>query len=110
MGTSPVRCRATLAMWLRSSRVGLLFVLLSGELPSGLCADASEKELAEYKQDFLDFDLNKDNQIDAQEVRSQFKGDLDPKELHQFFIDVDKDSTGTVTLKEYIDYAITLAS
>mmetsp|Transcript_36652 Transcript_36652/g.80319 ORF Transcript_36652/g.80319 Transcript_36652/m.80319 type:complete len:113 (+) Transcript_36652:104-442(+) len=70
--------------------------------------EPSESELAEYKQDFLDFDLNKDNQIDAQEVRSQFKGDLDPKELHQFFIDVDKDSTGTVTLKEYIDYAVTL--
>merc|ERR1719188_1148501 len=71
--------------------------------------EPGEQELAEYKQDFLDFDLNKDNQIDAQEVRSQFKGDLDPKELHQFFIDVDKDSTGTVTLQEYIDYAITLA-
>merc|ERR1712084_144137 len=69
----------------------------------------SESELAEYKQDFIDFDLNKDNQIDAQEVRSQFKGDLDPRELHQFFIDVDKDSSGTVTLKEYIDYAVTLA-
>merc|ERR1712061_110019 len=68
----------------------------------------SESELAEYKQDFIDFDLNKDNQIDAQEVRSQFKGDLDPKELHQFFIDVDKDSSGTVTLQEYIDYAVTL--
>merc|ERR1719428_644338 len=70
--------------------------------------EPGEQELAEYKQDFLDFDLNKDNQIDAQEVRSQFKGDLDPKELHQFFIDVDKDSTGTVTLAEYIDYAVTL--
>uniref|UniRef100_A0A7S2MHM8 EF-hand domain-containing protein n=2 Tax=Alexandrium andersonii TaxID=327968 RepID=A0A7S2MHM8_9DINO len=68
----------------------------------------SDSEMSEYKQDFLDFDLNKDNQIDAQEVRSQFKGDLDPKELHQFFIDVDKDNTGTVTLQEYIDYAITL--
>merc|ERR1719229_1477463 len=76
-------------------------------------ADAGKKqptdtELAEYKQDFIDFDLNKDDQIDAQEVRSQFKGDLDPRELHQFFIDVDKDNTGTVTLQEYIDYAVTL--
>merc|ERR1712032_464790 len=69
----------------------------------------TETELSEYKQDFLDFDLDKDNQIDAQEVRSQFKGDLDPRELHQFFIDVDKDSSGTVTLKEYVDYAVTLS-
>ena len=35
-------------------------------------------------KDFLDFDLNKDKQIDAQEVRAQFKGELDAKELHQF--------------------------
>eukprot|EP00928_Gymnodinium_smaydae_P078281 TRINITY_DN620_c0_g2_i2.p3 TRINITY_DN620_c0_g2~~TRINITY_DN620_c0_g2_i2.p3 ORF type:complete len:103 (-),score=38.81 TRINITY_DN620_c0_g2_i2:910-1218(-) len=69
---------------------------------------ASDKEMAEFKQDFIDFDLNKDNQIDAQEVRSQFKGDLDAKELHQFFSDVDKDGTGTLSLEEYVDYAITL--
>merc|ERR1712232_1192249 len=68
----------------------------------------TESEMAEYKQDFIDFDLNKDQQIDTQEVRSQFKGDLDPKELHQFFIDVDKDGSGTVTLEEYVSYAATL--
>mmetsp|Transcript_62887 Transcript_62887/g.149920 ORF Transcript_62887/g.149920 Transcript_62887/m.149920 type:complete len:103 (-) Transcript_62887:59-367(-) len=68
----------------------------------------TEQEMSEYRQDFLDFDTNKDGQIDAQEVRTQFKGDLDPKELHQFFIDVDKDSTGTVTMQEYINYAVTL--
>merc|ERR1719420_1428659 len=77
---------------------------------SGTKKQPTESEMAEYKQDFIDFDLNKDQQIDAQEVRSQFKGDLDPKELHQFFLDVDKDGTGTVTLKEYIDYAVTLGT
>mmetsp|Transcript_49646 Transcript_49646/g.98173 ORF Transcript_49646/g.98173 Transcript_49646/m.98173 type:complete len:114 (-) Transcript_49646:8-349(-) len=77
-------------------------------LSAALAADEpkpSEAELAEYKQDFYDFDLNKDDQIDPQEVRMQFKGQLDPRELHQFFMDVDKDHTGTVTLQEYIDYA-----
>ena len=64
--------------------------------------------MAEFKQDFLDFDLNKDNQIDAQEVRAQFKGELDAKELHQFFLDVDKDLSGTISMDEYIDYAASL--
>ena len=65
---------------------------------------------SEFKQDFLEFDLNKDNQIDAQEVRSQFKGELDAKELHQFFIDVDQDLSGTISMQEYIDYAAALNS
>mmetsp|Transcript_15705 Transcript_15705/g.23914 ORF Transcript_15705/g.23914 Transcript_15705/m.23914 type:complete len:106 (-) Transcript_15705:143-460(-) len=85
----------------------LLLLLLGCLAVSGAAADADDK-IAEYKQDFMDFDLNKDDQIDVQEVRAQFKGDLDPKELHQFFIDCDKDNSGTVTLKEYIDYAATL--
>lgn len=63
---------------------------------------------SEFKQDFLEFDLNKDNQIDAQEVRAQFKGELDGKELHQFFVDVDRDLSGTISLEEYIDYAAAL--
>ena len=65
---------------------------------------------SEFKQDFLEFDLNKDNQIDAQEVPSQFKGELDAKELHQFFIDVDQDLSGTISMHEYIDYAAALNS
>merc|ERR1719235_3167637 len=93
------------------------WLLLAGIISAASAADAAattktptESELAEYKQDFVDFDLNKDQQIDAQEVRAQFKGELDPKELHQFFLDVDKDNTGTVTLQEYIDYAVTLGA
>mmetsp|Transcript_52030 Transcript_52030/g.114180 ORF Transcript_52030/g.114180 Transcript_52030/m.114180 type:complete len:88 (-) Transcript_52030:92-355(-) len=72
-------------------------------------SNPGDAKMAEYKQDFVDFDLNKDDLIDAQEIRTQFQGDLDPKELHQFFIDCDKDDSGTVTLQEYIDYAITLS-
>eukprot|EP00401_Gymnodinium_catenatum_P012298 CAMPEP_0117528760 /NCGR_PEP_ID=MMETSP0784-20121206/37483_1 /TAXON_ID=39447 /ORGANISM="" /LENGTH=104 /DNA_ID=CAMNT_0005325061 /DNA_START=70 /DNA_END=384 /DNA_ORIENTATION=- len=94
----------------------LWFFLAALSIRVAFCEEDTKKkqptdaEVAEYKQDFVDFDLNKDNKIDAQEVRSQFKGDLDPTELHQFFIDADKDSTGTVTLEEYIDYAATLIS
>ncbi|CAK9063335.1 Hypothetical protein SCF082_LOCUS32813 [Durusdinium trenchii] len=74
------------------------------------CVSLAEENVlvAEFKQDFLDFDLNKDNQIDAQEVRAQFKGELDAKELHQFFLDVDKDLSGTISMDEYIDYAASL--
>ncbi|CAE7694848.1 unnamed protein product [Symbiodinium sp. CCMP2592] len=73
--------------------------------------DAEEFQQApSLLQDFLDFDLNKDKQIDAQEVRTQFKGELDPKELHQFFIDVDQDLSGTISLQEYISYASSLHS
>eukprot|EP00439_Symbiodinium_sp_Y106_P026825 s663_g3.t1 len=68
------------------------------------------QDAEEFQQDFLDFDLNKDKQIDAQEVRTQFKGELDPKELHQFFIDVDQDLSGTISLQEYISYASSLHS
>eukprot|EP00933_Yihiella_yeosuensis_P069012 TRINITY_DN75113_c0_g1_i2.p1 TRINITY_DN75113_c0_g1~~TRINITY_DN75113_c0_g1_i2.p1 ORF type:complete len:107 (-),score=31.75 TRINITY_DN75113_c0_g1_i2:80-400(-) len=93
-------------------------LLLGGFVVTGMnqrllfvIADAkSEAALAEFKQDFLDFDSNKDGEIDAQEVRAQFKGDLEVKELHQFFIDVDKDKSGTLTLEEYVTYATSLAA
>ncbi|CAE7227456.1 unnamed protein product [Symbiodinium natans] len=66
---------------------------------------ATVQEAEEFQQDFLDFDLNKDQQIDAQEVRTQFKGELDSKELHQFFIDVDQDLSGTISLQERQRYS-----
>mmetsp|Transcript_3749 Transcript_3749/g.7270 ORF Transcript_3749/g.7270 Transcript_3749/m.7270 type:complete len:118 (+) Transcript_3749:3-356(+) len=102
MGPPCARPRATLAVCIA------LLLTSAAAAPAEEKKQPSEAELSEYKQDFVDFDVNKDNQIDAQEVRSQFKGDLDPRELHQFFIDVDKDQSGTLTLKEYVDYAATL--
>merc|ERR1712048_1524187 len=95
-------------LWPRQLFLGCVFIIFGAAEGGTEKKEPSEAEMVEYKQDFVDFDLNQDNQIDAQEVRTQFKGDLDPKELHQFFIDVDKDGSGTVTLQEYIDYAVTL--
>lgn len=66
-------------------------------------------QMAEFKQDFLDVDFNKDNVMDAQEVRAHFKGGIATVELFQFFIDSDKDMTGSITLQEYIDYAAMLS-
>ncbi|CEM17939.1 unnamed protein product [Vitrella brassicaformis CCMP3155] len=70
--------------------------------------ELSSDELEEYKKDFIDFDLNADGHIDAQEIRIAFKNDIHPRELYQFFFDVDQDDSGTVTMEEYIDYAITV--
>ena len=44
-----------------------------------------------FKQDFLDVDFNKDDVMDAQEVRAHFKGGISTVELYQFFLDSDKD-------------------
>lgn len=53
-------------------------------------------------------DACQDGQLDAQELRLQFKTELNAVELHRFFVDADTDGSGTVSLAEYIDYAATL--
>jgi len=70
--------------------------------------ELSSEEVEEHRKDFVDFDLNSDGQIDAHEIRSSFKNDIQPKELYKFFDDVDTDKTGTVTLDEYLKYAATM--
>ena len=59
----------------------------------------------EFRQDFTDFDLNKDNMVDVQEVRSHFKNEVSEEELAQFWVDVDADNSGTLTWPEYREYA-----
>eukprot|EP00389_Voromonas_pontica_P005008 GDKH01007481.1.p1 GENE.GDKH01007481.1~~GDKH01007481.1.p1 ORF type:complete len:101 (+),score=23.04 GDKH01007481.1:102-404(+) len=71
--------------------------------------EASAEEFGEHAKDFDDFDLDKNEELDAQELRSSFK-DLSPKELYRFFMDVDADSSGTASKQEYINYAVTLSS
>eukprot|EP00930_Biecheleria_cincta_P101355 TRINITY_DN92992_c0_g1_i1.p1 TRINITY_DN92992_c0_g1~~TRINITY_DN92992_c0_g1_i1.p1 ORF type:complete len:112 (+),score=27.75 TRINITY_DN92992_c0_g1_i1:153-488(+) len=68
----------------------------------------TEAQLHEFKQDFVDVDFNKDDQMDAQEVRAHFKGGITDVELYQFFLDSDKDMSGDVSLQEYVDYAAML--
>uniref|UniRef100_A0A0G4G8P1 EF-hand domain-containing protein n=1 Tax=Chromera velia CCMP2878 TaxID=1169474 RepID=A0A0G4G8P1_9ALVE len=72
-------------------------------------ADLTEKELEEYRKDFVDFDVNTDGHVDAQEIRAALAPNLSPKDLYQFFFDVDKDESGTVTMEEYVNYAVTLS-
>eukprot|EP00434_Breviolum_minutum_P006147 symbB.v1.2.005419.t1/scaffold316.1/size230253/34 len=56
-------------------------------------------QMQEFKQDFVDVDFNKDDQMDAQE------GGISDVELFQFFLDSDTDRSGDVSLQEYVDYA-----
>lgn len=49
----------------------------------------TEAQMQEFKQDFVDVDFNKDDQMDAQEVRAHFKGGISDVELFQFFLDSD---------------------
>merc|ERR1711953_938304 len=51
----------------------------------------TEAQMLEFKQDFADVDFNKDDVMDAQEVRAHFKGGIANVELYQFFLDSDKD-------------------
>eukprot|EP00922_Rhytidocystis_sp_ex-Travisia-forbesii_P043463 GHVS01064807.1.p1 GENE.GHVS01064807.1~~GHVS01064807.1.p1 ORF type:complete len:181 (+),score=36.94 GHVS01064807.1:376-918(+) len=67
----------------------------------------SAEEFEDYKRDFVEFDLNHDGLIDAFELRAAFQQDkVEPEELYQFFMDVDTDSSGTVTEIEYMEYAM----
>eukprot|EP00927_Polykrikos_kofoidii_P044898 TRINITY_DN38768_c0_g2_i1.p2 TRINITY_DN38768_c0_g2~~TRINITY_DN38768_c0_g2_i1.p2 ORF type:complete len:114 (-),score=26.57 TRINITY_DN38768_c0_g2_i1:219-560(-) len=69
----------------------------------------SEAQLLEFKQDFVDVDFNKDNIMDAQEVRAHFKTTISNADLFQFFVDSDKDNSGSIDLQEYVLYAAELS-
>merc|ERR1719159_1280027 len=77
-------------------------------LPSNTPKPVTNAQLQEFKQDFLDVDFNKDEVMDAQEVRAHFKGGISAVELYQFFMDSDKDQSGSISLQEYVDYAALL--
>merc|ERR1712224_949151 len=74
-------------------------------LPKNTPRPVTPAQMAEFKQDFIDVDFNKDAVMDAQEVRAHFKGGISTVELYQFFLDSDKDQSGAVSLQEYVNYA-----
>mmetsp|Transcript_100250 Transcript_100250/g.239034 ORF Transcript_100250/g.239034 Transcript_100250/m.239034 type:complete len:82 (-) Transcript_100250:7-252(-) len=73
-----------------------------------LCLGVHAAEQAEYKRDFMEFDLNKDNQIDFQELRIHVRGELDEQQLRRMVIEMDKDQSGTISMEEYLSYALTM--
>eukprot|EP00427_Karlodinium_veneficum_P021023 CAMPEP_0169104458 /NCGR_PEP_ID=MMETSP1015-20121227/23267_1 /TAXON_ID=342587 /ORGANISM="Karlodinium micrum, Strain CCMP2283" /LENGTH=110 /DNA_ID=CAMNT_0009165739 /DNA_START=80 /DNA_END=412 /DNA_ORIENTATION=- len=79
------------------------------KLPPNTPKPVSQAQLLEFKQDYLDVDFNKDDVMDAQEVRAHFKGGISDVELFQFFMDADKDQSGSISMQEYVNYAAMLA-
>lgn len=98
----------------------LLFLVLGGGLVAmveGASAASSvdsghppaATETDEYKRDFDEFDANKDGMIDAYELRLALQTDsVSPSELYPFFLSVDKDSSGSISETEYMEYALTM--
>lgn len=76
------------------------------DLPTG--KPVTDAHMLEFRQDFLDVDFNKDDVMDGQEVRAHFKDTISDTDLFHFFVDCDTDSSGTISLGEYIIYASNL--
>merc|ERR1712139_715170 len=64
----------------------------------------------EYTSDFVAFDSDRNNLLDAQEVTANFQGQVKPREMYEFFRAADKNSDGKVSLMEYVDYAADLTA
>lgn len=81
-----------------------LFVLLT---IIGIYGDTST-ETSQIEKEFLEFDMNSDGFIDAQEIRI-VRASVTLQELHQFFWEIDTDNSGTISLAEYSHFVITNA-
>ena len=75
-----------------------------------LCLAAAkydDAQLEDFKQqeinDFIDYDLNQDGYIDASEIRSK-RPDITQEEVSEFYIKIDANEDGRLTLPEYHDY------
>ena len=63
---------------------------------------------ARHEKDFIAFDLNSDNYVDASEIR-QVTPAISQEELSGLFIAADKDEDGLLTLDEYAAASDSLA-
>ncbi|CAI7717650.1 centrin, putative [Plasmodium vivax] len=63
--------------------------------------DMSEEEKEEVYDEFVEYDLNKDGLIDAEEIISVLKNMKKP-DFVKFFSKVDLDSSGTISFSEYM--------
>ena len=67
----------------------------------------SKEELERIKQIFNQFDKNKNNNIEKNELATlaiALNNSLSPAELQDFFKEFDKDNSSTITWEEFIEY------
>mgnify|MGYP006152447051 CR=1 FL=1 len=67
----------------------------------------SKEELERIKQIFNQFDKNKNNTIEKNELATlaiALNNPLSPAELQDFFKEFDKDNSSTITWEEFIEY------
>ncbi|KAF7457497.1 putative centrin [Cryptosporidium felis] len=84
----------------------LLIILVLILLFTDQFATYVKGDLSQIEKEFLEFDLNKDGLIDAQEIRT-VRTSVTLQELHQFFWEIDTDSSGTISLTEYSVFVTT---
>ncbi|KAK9174131.1 EF-hand domain pair family protein [Cryptosporidium meleagridis] len=65
--------------------------------------DVVRSELSQTEKEFSEFDINRDGYIDAQEIRI-IRTSVTLQELHQFFWEIDVDSSGTISFHEYSNF------
>ena len=71
----------------------------------------TEDDKKEYMKDFNDFDSDGNGSLDAQEVLANFRGEVDPRELWDFFRMADvAPQDGKVGKEEYTRYAADLSA
>ncbi|GAW78868.1 centrin [Plasmodium gonderi] len=63
--------------------------------------DMSEEEKENIYEEFVDYDLNRDGLIDAEEISIVLKNMKKP-DFIKFFTKVDLDSSGTISINEYM--------
>ena len=60
-----------------------------------------DEDVARHEKDFLAFDINYDNFVDASEVRTLHKN-LRQEDVSAFFIAADVNEDGLISLEEYV--------
>ncbi|SBT75099.1 centrin, putative [Plasmodium ovale] len=72
---------------------------VSSQVPNQM----SDEEKEEVHFEFAEYDLNRDGFIDAEEITRVLKN-MKKEDFISFFTRVDLDSSGTISLKEYIHF------
>ena len=65
-----------------------------------------DERTLQHKNDFIAFDTNQDNYVDASEVRALHKN-LRQEDISAFFIASDANQDGLISLEEYLEASLT---